>query len=936
MKKVKKILSFLLAFALLLGAVPVTSPLISHAAQSGYCGSAPGGTNLRYTLDDEGVLTIGVASDHVTSGAMKNWQSNNSLFGNMQGILTVVIEEGVTSIGAYAFYLNATLTEIHIPASLTSVGTSAFSGCPALRAVYCAGDAADLSKINIGSSNEMLENAKHYFTSGECGDTLTWSLDDAGVLTVAGPGAMPDWETNAETGISSSPFAGDMRITQVVIGDGVTSIGADAFHGCTEITDVTLPASLDGIGVCAFRDCAALTEITVPDNTASLGDNVFNGCAALTAVTLPASLERVGDSAFSGCTALREVYYGGTESNWQDDLLIGEHNENLTGALLRFSGGKLGDDLTWTLYGGTLTVSGTGAMPDWEYQDDYPYCSSPFASDRRIEQVVIDDGVTSVGANAFFGCASLTGVLLADTVDSIGDYAFIDCGALSVIRMPCEMSAIGKYAFAKCWSLSSITIPGGVTGIGSHVFFLCDSLAEITIPETVSTVGDSAFESCNALRDVFYGGSESDWTELISGIGSRNDRLAGATVHCTGGSIGDLIYTLDADGTLTIVGSGPMPNWEWNTSANRSTSPFARDLRIKKLVIGDGVTSIGEEAFDGCTALQAARLPASLTAIGKSAFESCSALAEVYYAGSEDDWSVLELNTGSENENLTAARRYYGRGVCGDNLFYSLSDDGVLTVTGSGPMTDWSGMTQYPYSTSPFAWNDKIKKIVIVDGVESVGAYAFTQCPALTSVTMPDGLTNVGEFAFSACDAMTDVYYAGTPTAWGLIGIGDDNEDLTDAARHYGGKCGDNVFWTLDEEGTLTITGEGPMYDRTWYVNGDNVESTSPFSDNSDIKNVVIGNGVTSIGDYAFFECEALTAISIPDGVTGVGEGAFYGCAALGEIDLPASVTALGETVFAECSALKKITLPDGLKSIAENAFGLCTALEGITLPGYH
>ncbi len=141
------------------------------------------------------------------------------------------------------------------------------------------------------------------------------------------------------------------------------------------------------------------------------------------------------------------------------------------------------------------------------------------------------------------------------------------------------------------------------------------------------------------------------------------------------------------------------------------------------------------------------------------------------------------------------------------------------------------------------------------------------------------------------------------------------------------GTCGENLTWTLDGEGTLTISGTGEMEESYYYG--------APWIENCDsIKTVVIGNGVTSIGGYAFSSCTALTSITIPKSVTNIGESAFYRCASLTSVTIPEGVTSIGSSAFDRCESLTRVTIPKSVTSIGERAFDRCASLTGVTFAG--
>ena len=160
--------------------------------------------------------------------------------------------------------------------------------------------------------------------------------------------------------------------------------------------------------------------------------------------------------------------------------------------------GTCGDNLQWKLTDeGVLTITGTGKMKDWDYNN-----YSPWHADKSVKQVIIDDGVRTIGERAFYSCSSLTSVTIGDGVTTIGGRAFYGCSSLTSVTIGNGVTTIGKEAFYKCSSLTSITIPNSVTEIGSNAFLRCSSLTSITIPNSVTTIGDYAFYGCKNVKQI--------------------------------------------------------------------------------------------------------------------------------------------------------------------------------------------------------------------------------------------------------------------------------------------------------------------------------------------------------------------------------------------------------------------------------------------------
>ncbi|MBQ4248872.1 MAG: leucine-rich repeat domain-containing protein, partial [Clostridia bacterium] len=303
------------------------------------------------------------------------------------------------------------------------------------------------------------------------------------------------------------------------------------------------------------------------------------------------------------------------------------------------SRGSCGENVSWTLDAdGVLTISGAGKM------DDYEYYGSPsegktapwYEQKDSIKKVIIEDGVTSIGSNAFLNCGSVTSVEAAQSVESIGGNAFWNCSALVSIEIPKNVKSIGGYAFYNCSALklvdtddmdawcrisfenalsnplyyanalfaggrvvSSVEIPSDMTAIGPYTFYGMSGLKAVTIPLGVTDIGESAF-SGTSLETVYYYGSRTDWKKI--NIADDNDRLTSAGIGYNTNS--NITWSLDGNGVLTISGTGKMQNYSlfhyifYNDEAGDERSPGFKNLpppwyeqrgSIKKIVIEKGV-----------------------------------------------------------------------------------------------------------------------------------------------------------------------------------------------------------------------------------------------------------------------------------------------------------------------------------------------------------
>ena len=231
-------------------------------------------------------------------------------------------------------------------------------------------------------------------------------------------------------------------------------------------------------------------------------------------------------------------------------------------------------------------------------------------------------------------------------------------------------------------------------------------------------------------------------------------------------------------------------------------------------------------------------------------------------------------------------------GTCGPNLKWNLNDDGALTISGKGGMHGYSYPKRAPWGDS----REKVKRIIIGDGVTTIGEFAFRDCSALTSVTIPNSVTTIGDGAFGDCRSLTFVTIPNSVTTIG-------------GSAFY--NCSELTFVTIPN--SVTTIGDGAFYNC------------------SELTSVTIPNSVTTIGYNAFSYCKSLTSVTIPNSVTTIAGRAFSGCSALTSVTIPNSVTKIGDYAFFNCSALTTVTIPNSVTKIGDNAFSYCINITQIS-----
>ena len=594
--------------------------------------------------------------------------------------------------------------------------------------------------------------------------------------------------------------------------------------------------------------------------------------------------------------------------------------------------GAQGDNLTWTLDDeGTLTISGTGMMPSM-YD---PGVDNPWSQySASIKMVYIDSGVTSISSSAFGYCRNLSFVTISDTVNKIGNGAFMNCSSLTAISVDennttfrSENGAIlskdGTTLLLVPSGLSeSFTIPDGVSRIESYAFWYCENLTAITLPVSVVSIGYDAFSLDDyTLSRVYYMGSRSQKGAIV--IEERNDAIRYASwAYFLPGD--NLTWILDSEGTLTISGTGDMDSFNSSIGYDIATPWHDVQATIKRVVISEGVTSIGYGAFTGCANLTDITIPSTVSNINQDGIRGCLRVDEGNTVYSSDDYGVLF------NKDKTQLI-YVPKTLSGSYAIPNeVTEINGMAFSGSSLQTIVIpiGVTIIPYYGFSNCIN--LSNIIIPDGVTVIDNGAFYGCTNLQGVSLPDSVAVINYGAFDSCESLTDVYYAGTLEQRGAIYFGDFNFSLVTATWHYstmaGGSCGDDLFWTLTTDGAMTISGTGDMY----HYDNEQIEQRPWHRLSAQIKTAELSTGITGIGGHAFYGCNELTSINIPEGVTSICETSFYGCSALAEVNLPASVKELSVYPFYGCGA--QIWVSDSNPYFSSDSCGAVLSKDGTIL----
>ena len=327
----KRLLSFVLAALMIASLLPATA-LAADIVASGTCGAEGDGSNLTWTLDSEGVLTISGSGDMHDYVYSSPWHEN----GNQ--IRSVLMENGVTGIGNFAFFECISLTSMTIPDSVTCIGNCAFKDCSSLASVtipdsvasigvYAFCGCTSLKSVTIPDSVTSIGDYAFGFCTSLTGiwvdgGSSHYFSDASGVLF-----------NKDKTVLAQCPgaFSGSY-----VIPDGVTSINDAAFVNCTSLTSVTIPDGVTNIGYEVFAGCTSLANMVLPNGVTRIGAEAFEWCTSMKNITIPDGVMSIGYDAFLNCKSLTNVYFTGTEEAW-NGITIDGGNDALKNANIHYN-----------------------------------------------------------------------------------------------------------------------------------------------------------------------------------------------------------------------------------------------------------------------------------------------------------------------------------------------------------------------------------------------------------------------------------------------------------------------------------------------------------------------------------------------------------------------------------------------------------------------
>ena len=583
--------------------------------------------------------------------------------------------------------------------------------------------------------------------------------------------------------------------------------------------------------------------------------------------------------------------------------------------------GKCGDNAAWSYSDGTLTVTGTGPMQDFRYYDwelDQEFIFGKpwdgFAQD--IRRIVIGEGITRLGNDAFMNLSNLESVELPSTLTEIGNFVFLRCQALTGVELPEGLTALGQQCFCGT-GLTAVEIPSSVTFVDANVFEDCKALTDVyfrsdpNIPGFV--MGNSVFKSCTALKEIRV-------EEGHLGLKSIDGALYFAW---DSGEMALNSYPAGREDTDLRIAD--------NTVSIEQSAVYGNP-HLRNVIIPDTVTKIGNGAFMACFDLQTVKFEGSAPEIQPNAFWGAN--VTFYYPANDPSWDNREQWSADHLVGWQGSMVWesympqIAEGICGDHAVWHY-ENGTLTISGSGEMYDNWTIDNEQWATI----RDQITRVIVEEGITYIGSYSFGWCRSLSSVSLSDTVTDIGAAAFFYCESLGSIVLPENLTAIGnnafahsglraieipaqLMYLGANAfagcEKLCDALIRSDPELsclvtGNSVFEGCSSLAEIRVEEGHPFLrsiDGALYIEDqDGSRRLNSYPAGREETTFRLAENTFSIEQYAFRGAQRLVEVTIPGTVTHVGSGAFQDCGGLRQVSFQGSAPEFGKMdVFTGCT----------------------------------
>ena len=753
-------------------------PLVAMADDSGSCG-----TDVTYTYETStGTLTI------QGSGTMTGYSYSSFApwYSYRSNIKTVVIKDGVTSIGSYAFYYCNGLTSIEIPNSVTSIGDHAF--------YFCNG----LTSIEI--PNSVTSIGDYAFSGTAWLNSQPDGLIYAGKVVYCYKGTMPVNTSitikEGTLGIANIAFYGCSSLTSIDIPNSVTRIGKSAFSGCSGLTSVTIPNSVTRIGKSAFSGCSCLTSVTIPNSVTNIEEGTFYGCRNLVSVTIPNSVKTIGPRAFDSLESVvigsgvvdidKDVFHNHVPAKvyWLPSVPPNGYNyvSGKVNYVVNDKYDKLSRKIIYPTLNNMFEIDGVVYVPISlsDKTCDIIDCSydskvTTFVINNSIKYRDIEMNVLNVQPYAFYSnkylyklnynlevevpnyafqnCINLESVELGDLVTCVGESSFEGCSKLYSLSMGKNLKIIKSLAFKNCKMLKDLELGKNLEVIGRYSFCNCKSISEIKCPQRLTKIMDYAFSGC-ILKMVTF--------EVDKGESDCRRQIL-EDFNAEGYSATNKKYSFEVEAGDQIV-------FDYYTNCRDYMHTFLTvTLNGKEIIHEDG-------NIDSCYVHTFTEAKKVALEINLHRFYSGTGSAKVYNIeiGNNNRLSLGSNGKSSLFSDCIIDELNIGRKI----VFQTSSDDGY------SPFANIATLKSVVISNKEAVLPDyvfygchNLKNVTLDDNTETIGTFAFYGCTNINNFVIGPRVTQIREEAFSGCDGLTKlVCYAENPPVCGTYAIGGINK----------------------------------------------------------------------------------------------------------------------------------------------------------------
>ena len=817
-------------------------------------------------------------------------------FKGCRNLCELEIPEGVKEIGEYAFHRCHSLRNIHLPASVVELGNCVF--------LYC----DHLVEARIPGVRRLGHQA-FLNDTGLCRLVISRDLD---------PDCICDVFTSCGRLCDIAFSDGERYLLSGLVGAAIGE-GSLPFLIRRIAEDVLSMFELDGHCLARFR--TNLKYVEIPEGIEQIGKSCFFDRRGVLSVRLPASLKEIKSRAFRNCINLEEVIFQNIEVKIDSDAfknctslkrIITPEGEFFMRGIEGFIGGEdcpVQDRKEEDRAEKTAPKNNLVHIIHRQILGNFRFCGSILLKYLGNEsRVVVPDGVTRIANEAFAGKEEIDRILLPESLTEIGERAFRGCLLLQTIKIPPSVREIGAGAFENCVKLLRIFLPE-LEQVEESTFRHCKKLREVHFGQNLKRIRQQAFYGCNSLDRINF----PEQLEEIGVMGFyRCVKLEKITIPETVKKIGNLAFAQSGLLEVQILSDGK----EFGSDL------FCDCTRLHTLLLGDGVCHIPDKLAFGCAALTRVSLPETIESVGRNAFEKTP-----FLKAWKEEFARVN-NGGKENENLLS------------HIFLDGSDLGGEFILPANFRIIAGGA---------YYGNTRITKICLHKNVIWVGRAAFKGCTALTGVVWSK-ICDAEPEIFSGCGELEIIENApswktvGERAFWGCKKLA--RLDLSKVEWIGKETFTDCACLEKGEVGTARYIGESAFVNTPYTYRKESVFKRNPIGNelpSIEVASITVEKcwwcfcatvkiGITGIAPYTFYQETLLSRLYFDETVEWIGEGAFAGCDHIERITFPSKNCRIDARAFEKCSLLKSILLHTEI--VGENAFAQCISLRKAILFG--